>query len=145
MADAVGLVDHHQADRTVGEDVSQRLAQCLGRDVQQLQLAAPQLPEHPRALGLVETRIEERGFESQALEGIHLVLHQRDERRQHQHRSAEQLGGNLERERFAGAGGHQADAVATGEHRVDDLALARAERLVAEKRLQHLLGIGTRG
>ena len=145
VADAVGFVDHHQADRTVGDEAAQALTECLGRDIQQFQLAAAELFEALPALGLVERRIEQRRAKAEPLERIHLVLHQRDERRQDQHRAAEQLGRNLKRQRLAGAGRHQADAVATSQHGVDDLALTGPERLVAEERLEDLLGIGPGG
>ena len=63
----------------------------------------------------------------------------------HQHRAAQQLGRNLKGDRFAGAGRHDPDAVASGQHRVDDFALARSKRLVAEQRFEDLLGIGVVG
>ena len=140
VADAVGLVDHDQADRAVSDDAPQGLAERFGGDVQQLQFAAAQLSEPLLALSVVERRIEQRGLEAIALERVHLVLHQRDERGHDQDRAAEQLGWDLKRERFAGAGGHDANAVSSIKDRVDDLALAGAKRRVAEDRLQNFLG-----
>src|ERR671932_49092 len=74
VADAVGFVDHDQADTAIGEDTPQRLAQRLGGDVQQLQLPAAQLSEHLASLGVAEGRVEQRRFEAEAFQGIHLVF-----------------------------------------------------------------------
>src|SRR5262249_8947104 len=74
------------------------------------------------------------------LECIDLVLHERDKWRQNQHRAGEDLGRNLEGERLTGTGWHDADAVASGEDGLDDLALAGSKRVVPEERFEHFLG-----
>ena len=89
VADAVGFVDHDQADAAIGEDAPQRLAQRLGGDVQQLQLTPAQLAEHLAALSVAKGRVEQRRFEAEAFQGIHLVFHERDQRRQHQNGAVE--------------------------------------------------------
>jgi hypothetical protein len=140
----VRLVDHDQADRTVGDEGAQRLVQRLGRHVQQFELAAAEPPQRVRALRIAQRRVEDGRPKAEALQPVHLVLHQRDQRRQHQDRAAQQLGRDLERQRLAGSGRHHPDAVAAGQDGVDDLALARPERLVAEPLLEHLLRISAR-
>ena len=52
---------------------------------------------------------------------------------------------DLEGERLAGAGRHDADAVAPGEHGVDDPPLPGTELAVAEHGLEHRLRIGGTG
>ena len=95
----------------------------------------PQARDAPRAARRARS-VEFRYGRAQADLGqrVDLVLHQRDERRDHQRRAAEQPRRDLIGERLAGAGRHDADAVAAGQHRVDDLLLAGAERFVAERR-----------
>ena len=88
----------------------------------------------------VERRVDDGGTEAVAHERVHLVLHERDERAQHEHRAGQDAGRDLKRERFTGAGGHDADAVAPGEHGGDDLLLARTELLVAEDAGEHVTG-----
>src|ERR1051325_10465749 len=80
--------------------------------------------------------------EAEPHERVDLVLHERDERRDHEYGAGQDLGRNLERERLAGTGGHDADAVATGEPRVDDAPLPGAELAIAEDGLEHLLRVG---
>ncbi len=65
-------------------------------------------------------------------EGVHLVLHQRDERRDHDRPAASATsGGRLKTERLAAAGGQHHDRVAAGQHGLHGLALQRPERGVA--------------
>src|SRR5262249_30416161 len=72
---------------------------------------------------------------------VHLVLHQRDKRGDHQHGAGQDPRRDLERQRLAGARGHDPDAVPAREHGVDDAALPRAEFPVAEDRLEDMLRI----
>ncbi len=140
MADAVRLVHHHQAHLAAGDQPAQRALERLGRHVEQLDLAAAQRGDPLAALLELEGRVDQRGAEAEPGESVHLVLHQRDQGRDHQHRPGQQLGRDLEGERLAGPGGHHPDAVAAGEHGVDDLALPGAELRVAEHGFEHLLG-----
>ena len=74
------------------------MAQRLGGDVQQLQLPPAQLAKHLAALGFAERGVEQRRFEAEAFERIHLVLHERDQRRHDENGAVEQLRRDLKRE-----------------------------------------------
>src|SRR5262249_11004570 len=108
--------------------------------VEQLELALAQLCQPVATFGLVQGRVEKRSSKAEPLECIDLVLHERDKWRQNQHRAGEDLGRNLEGERLTGTGWHDADAVASGEDGLDDLALAGSKRVVPEERFEHFLG-----
>src|SRR5207247_3284210 len=58
LADAVRLVHHHQAHATGADDLAQRALEAFGRDVEQLDLPAPQRPDAPAALLEVHGRVE---------------------------------------------------------------------------------------
>jgi hypothetical protein len=70
-----------------------------------------------------------------------LVLHERDQRRKNEHCSGEQLGWNLESNRFARARGHDTDAIAAAQHGIDEMPLAGPELPVAEDAFQDPLRV----
>ena len=63
---------------------------------------------------------------------LDLVLHERDERRNHQRQASLHRGGKLVAEALAGAGGHDAEDVAPAEHILDHLALHGPELIQAK-------------
>ena len=60
------------------------LQQPLGRDVQQLDLAAADVAENLYLLGRGLSGIQESRVDAVSTQGVDLVLHQRDQRRHHQ-------------------------------------------------------------
>ena len=115
--------------------------QRLGRDVQQLELAAAQLSEDAgrSASSSVELNSAARKPSRSSASTWSFISEISGERTSTV--PLQQLGRDLKRQRLAGAGRHQADAVASGQHGVDDLALAGPEGLIAEERFEDLLGI----
>ena len=75
--------------------------------------------------GTVE--LMQRRRDAPGLELLHLVLHQRDERRDDQRQPLQHHRRQLVAEALARAGGHHHHHVAPGEHRVHHLGLARPE------------------
>ena len=144
LADAVRLVDGDQRELHVFERPADLRLQPFGRAVDQLVLAAADGLGARAPLLLRQRRVEERGAQPHLLHGVDLILHERDQRRDHQ-REAHQPRRNLIGERLAGAGRHHADAVAPGEDGVDDLLLPGAKRVVAEQALQHYARRAFRG
>jgi hypothetical protein len=59
------------------------LQQPLGRDVQKLELAAVERASRRDTLGAFQRRVDEGRFDAVVLQQANLVLHQRDERRNH--------------------------------------------------------------
>ncbi len=135
------LVDGDEPEVHAVELVGDARAESLGRRVHELELTTPEGADTLVSLLRREARVEEGGANSHLLQRVHLVLHQRDERRHDQRGSPEHPSGDLERDRLPRARRHDPDAIATGEHGVDDLLLARAELRVAEDLRQHVLRI----
>ena len=74
------------------------------------------------------------------LERIHLILHQRDQRRHHDADTVAQQGRNLVAQRLAAAGRHQHQCIAARHNVLDDGLLRAAKRGVAECVAKDLLG-----
>ena len=70
---------------------------------------------------------------------LHLVLHERDERRDDDAGARPDKRGDLVAQRLAAAGRHQDQRVAAPDDVLDDLLLLPAERLVAEHAVQDRL------
>ena len=81
----------------------------------------------------------------QSLQGVDLVLHQRDQRRDDQRQAREQHGRRLETERFAAAGGQDDDRIAPADDARHRLVLQRQEAVVAPVLLQDLENVFRRG
>ena len=71
-------------------------------------------------------------LEAEARHGVHLILHERDQRRDHEHRAVEQSRRQLVSERLARARGHQGNAILAGQHRFNDFALPWPELVKPE-------------
>ena len=81
-----------------------------------------------------ERRGQERGGHAARLERVDLVVHQRDERRDHERRPGQEARRELVGQALAAARGRDQQQPASLEQRLDRLALARPEGLVAEPR-----------
>ena len=101
-----------------------RRGHALGRGVQQRDLAAQHALLHRVGLLARQRGIEERGLHAGLVQRADLVVHQRDQRRDHdRHAVAGALardGRDLVAQRLAAAGGHQHQRVAAGDDMVDD-------------------------
>ena len=134
-ADAVHLVDHDEADVDLRQGVDEDpLAQTLRGGVEE-PVAPVRDPAQP-SRRLVRL---ERGVDQRRLRGdlgrqlVHLVLHQRDQRAEHERRSRPEHRRELVGERLAGARRHQRERVAALDGRADDLLLPRPEGGEAEQ------------
>jgi hypothetical protein len=74
----------------------------------------------------------------------HLVLHERDQRRDDDARPGARDGRNLEAQGLAAAGGHEHQRIAAAHEGIDHLRLRRAEMLVAENAAQNMQGFVVR-
>ena len=73
---------------------------------------------------------------------VHLVLHERDERGQHDRGAWEEQRGQLEAERLPGTGGHHGHQVSTFQHGPGGLLLSGPKGLEAEVTPEGLLEVG---
>ena len=137
--DAVRLVHRDQADCEPRQEVAEAgQRQPLRGDVQDFDRVALHPCPHAAHLLVGERAVDERRGDAVGAQGIHLVLHQRDQRRDHQRQPVEAQRGQLVAERFAAARGHQDQGVAPVQHAGDDLLLQRAEGVVAEVLLEQV-------
>ena len=75
----------------------------------------------------------------EAPDGIHLVLHEGDEGRNHDSRPFHDQGGQLVAERLAAAGGHEHKGVVSFREMTDDGFLVSLETIVTEESLQFFM------
>jgi hypothetical protein len=142
LADAVCLVHGNQRELQLRQRTPDGRHQTLRRGVNQLEGPFSDLAHTLRALLRIERGIQKSGAHADLAEGVHLVLHQRDERRNDQGNAAQHPRRDLEGERFPRARGHDAYGIAAGEHAVDQLFLPPAETVVAKDVLQHVFRTG---
>ncbi len=146
LRDAVRLVDREERDSRLREAGEEALVvEPLRRDVQELQRALLQPIEDRALLGGVEARIEPRGLDPVPLQEVDLVLHQRDQRRDHDRQPAEEEGRKLVAEALAGPGRKDRERRSPGEERLDDPFLAGPEGVKTESFREHLERTPTRG
>ena len=125
LADAVGLVDRQQRHVGLAHGAHEAVGEALGRHVDQLVCAVDHRGCAVPAFVPRQARVDERGANALGVEGIHLVLHQRDERRHHQGRPLERQCGQLVAERLSMARGHDHKRVVSVHDVVDDRPLPR--------------------
>ena len=137
------LVDGEQRDRRprqLGEEAL--VVEPLGGDVEELQAAGAEAVGDVARLGVLEARVEPRRVDALADEGVDLILHQRDQRRDDDRDAVEQQRRQLVAEALAGAGREHRERRAAGEQRLDDALLTGPEGVEAEPGLEHLAGRG---
>ena len=139
LGDAVRLVDGNEADGYgVEERRKGRNREALGRDVEDFD------PPHERGsvdaadLRRRHAAVHERRRDAVRSESVHLVLHQRDERRDHERQPVETQGWQLVAQRLAAARRHQHEAMFLAKHVTHDLFLKRQEGLIPETGLQQV-------
>ena len=142
LGHAVGLVNGEQRNvHTPQQGQRALLGQAFRGDVQQVQLAPVQGLFHLADLGRAQGGIEVTRVYAQLAQGVHLVLHQRDQGRNDHPATRAREGGNLVAQGFAAAGGHQDQGVAAPDQGVDDLVLGWAEGLVTKGIAKNFQGV----
>ncbi len=124
LADAMRLVDGHQRDPLPLQSRQGAAAeQPLRRDVDQVEPAGIQ---HPADLALFVRRlvgVHGRRRDAELAQGGHLVVHQRDQRRDDDGGAGAAQGGQLVADALAAAGRHQHQRVAAAQDVIDDRLL----------------------
>lgn len=133
LRDTVCFVDREEGDLAAGEQSERGVeTQPLGRQIEQVELAREELGLHEAALLEVLRRVHEPGAHPERPQRVHLVLHQRDQRRDDDPRTGSDQRRDLVAERFAATGRHEHDGVPTAHHVIDDRFLLAAESVVPE-------------
>ena len=126
------LVEDPGTDLAVLQGVAEGgSAKLLGSDEDQPQIPETQLLEHRLTLQRGEQAVEKtRAGHAARLQVVHLILHQRLQRRDHHREAAGAVvarqGRQLEAQRFAPAGGQNGQGGATGKAVLHDRPLQRA-------------------
>ncbi|MNR24015.1 hypothetical protein D3C85_1410690 [compost metagenome] len=131
------LVDREQPDAGAFEQVEEaRRHQPFGRHIEDFQPPREQIALHGGGLAAGQCGVEHRCAHTGLGQRSHLVLHQRDQRRDDDTdtlpRLLAQQRRNLVAERLPAARGHEHQAIAALGHMVDDLCLPAAKGVVAE-------------
>ncbi len=136
---AVRLVDRDDAERAA-------LQQCRGLpirqplrcDVDEIELACDVCPLHLGALGCRLRRVQIRRVHAVGAQRVDLIVHECDQRADHESGALAHERGHLVGDALSGAGRHQHDSIPTADHLIDDRLLVAAERVVSEDRVQRL-------
>ena len=137
FADAVRLVYRDEAHvQPRKETLKRRHADTLRRDVEHPERAVFCHLLHPGDSRCVQAAVDEARGDAVGLQTVHLVFHQRDERRHHQRQSVHRQSRELVAERLPATRGHDDHAMLPCQRIGDDLLLPRTEIVVAEVLLQ---------
>ena len=140
LAEAVGLIDCEQRDFDALEGFEKTLgAEALGRDIDEFPIAVFHPVEPLALLWPAEGRVDHRRGNVSRGEGIDLILHQRDQRRDDDRDAAEAERRYLEAKRLASAGGHHDQAIPAGDDFRNDLFLAVEKTAIAKVFLQRVV------
>ena len=138
------LVDCEERDRGLVEQVQAALRrQSLGGDVQQVEFTGEYSALDRAGRRGVQARVQELRAHAELRQCRHLVLHQRDQRRDDDRRAGTQQRGKLVAQRLAAAGRHQHQRVAAFDDVLDDFPLRAVERLVPEDAAEQVERCGT--
>ena len=119
LRDAMRLVDREQRELQARQPLQRAVAQQpLGRDVQQIELLLDQVARDAARLGGIEIGMQRAGGHAELAQRRHLVVHQRDQRRDDHRGAGPAQRRDLVADALAAAGRHQHQRVAAG----DDMA-----------------------
>ena len=137
LADAVRLVDREQRDVGAADQLAEALVvEALRRDVQQPQPACADVVAHGPVVVASQRRVQPPRGNAPRSQGVDLVFHQRDQRRNDQRQPGQHQGGQLVAERLAAAGRKDCGCGPPGQQMPHHFRLARLELREAEMPLQ---------
>ena len=138
LAHAMGFIDGKQRDLCIGQHIGKaRRRHAFGRHIKQIEFAPSQLPPDLGALFGTKRGVERRGRNPGLLQRLHLITHQRDQRRDDYADPRTADGWDLVAHGLARAGGKQHHRIAAVRHMLDHIGLLPAKRLVPEDVAQH--------
>ena len=139
LADAMRLINRDQRDVLALQPFHRpRRQQPLRRDVEQIQPPIIQRPPHLAMRFRVQFGMQGRRRHAQLAHRRHLIVHQRDQRRNHHRRARPAQSRHLIAERLAAARRHQHQGIAAADHTVDRRFLQAAKAGEAKNRPQHI-------
>ncbi len=133
FGNAVGFVHGKKRNIQRFEPLDKILrVESLWRDVEQVQFVFSQSGVNFVTFLHRNRAVLRGGPESVCPGGVDLILHQRNERRNHDANAVEEMGGKLIAERFTTARGHDGKDIFSRENGTDNFFLMIAERMEAE-------------
>ena len=133
------LVNRKQRDLTAFEQVQRSaLGEPLGSDVEEVQLALYKCALHIGCGGRIEGGIEKAGPHPQLAHGVNLILHQRNQRGDHNTAAGPDQCRDLIAQRFSAARGHQYECVISLDDRLNNRFLGAAKAGVTEGLLENV-------
>ncbi len=137
LADAMRFVDRDLRDLPFFYLLDKRLEhEPLRRDVEKTKFTVVQSPQARPRLRPVERGVQKRCRDPARLKRVDLILHERDERGNHNRQAVAQESGQLKTKRLSAARRHECKNIASGERVAHDLLLERPEGRVAEVLLE---------
>ena len=141
---AVCFVDREQAEPGAGEQIAEAaLRGAFGGDVEQVEFAGAEAGD--RLGAVLVHRCQRGGADADRFGGAQLVVHQRDQRADHDAGAVEHDRRELIAERLARAGRHDGERPLAGQHARDHLVLHAAQGGEAEHALERWQGLGRQG
>ena len=143
LRDTVGLVHGDEGHVHTPHLVLEHLgAETFGRDVEKLVGAEDRIVKMAHVVVVALVGIDGGGAHTAAAEVLHLVLHQRHQRRDDDGHALHGHGRHLEGDALATTRGHEAQRVVTAGDAADDVELDAAETVVAPVALQNVVEAG---
>ena len=139
---AVGLVDDEGADAGSYAQALQRAFEKIGEqqtlrsEIEELVFTPQRRRQATVDLIGAERRVDEARGDAVILEQPHLILHERDQRRDHDAQPGLEHSRQLKAERLAAAGRHEREHVFARQHIAHDVLLAGTEMLESENAVQ---------
>ena len=131
--------------QTLQKIQSTRLEQTFGGQIEKVQLTPAQLCGNLSLLIIAERRIQRGCLETQLVQGGDLIIHQRNQGRNHHSHTVTQQPGHLIAQGLAAAGGHQYQRITALCHRLYDVGLLTAEFGITKHRLESLQSLLAHG
>ena len=136
------LVHREQRQRNPRQPVHRAVGQQpFGGDIKQVQLPLDQVAGDRARLGRIDLGVQRAGVHPDLAQRRHLVVHQRDQRRDDHRGARPNQRRHLIADALAAAGRHQHQRVATRHHVPHRRILLAAKAGEAENLAQHLRGI----
>ena len=144
LRDAMRLIDHDQRERHLPETIREiSLLQFLRRHIQKLQPPAIQIPQPLDCFLLRDRTIHKSRRNPLRRKRLHLILHERNQRRNHHRPMRQSQRRDLETDGLPRARRHDRHHIVPTQNRPRDLLLHGAKRIVSEIPLQKRLQIHT--
>ena len=127
------FIDRDHCDRNRFRQRQKRICQQpLRRRIEQPDLAVPHGIQRRKIIRLILIAVQADGRDPRITQRRHLILHQRDQRRNNDRQAGHQHRRHLIAYGFSRAGRHDAEDIAAGEDLPDQRFLSLAEIIIAE-------------